>query len=77
MPRQTMCPGDNLPRETTCPGDNVSQKAMCPGRKTLAEKICPGENVPWFLKRVGGEWNLPVQGIQVEVNIYSEIDCNT
>ena len=30
-----------------------------------------------FLKRVGDEWKLPQQGIQVEVNIYSEINCDT
>ena len=51
MPRQTMCPGDNLPRETTCPGDIVPRKAMWSEgknsqRKYALEKMCPGDNVP-------------------------------
>ena len=55
-------------------GNIVCNVPLHPGANTC-EITARGLNR--FLKRVGGEWNLPQQGIQVEVNIYSEIDCNT
>ena len=88
MPREIMCPGrqcapaDNVPRRQFAPGDNMPWR-QCVPEGNVPWKENPGrENMPWrkcslVFKESWGEWNLPVQGIQVEVNIYSDIDCNT
>ena len=46
MPREIMCPEDNVPRQTMCPGDNLPGRQHAP-RDNMPRRHCaPEGNVP-------------------------------